>query len=81
MRTVLQIGRRRARATSIADGTTTSVRTPVRGDGCGGYRAPDDRGVPHPLPAEVVRETSERYVTAYERISGKALADWYGPTA
>jgi phosphoribosylaminoimidazole-succinocarboxamide synthase len=34
---------------------------------------------PPALPPEVVRETSERYVTAYERISGRALADWYGP--
>jgi phosphoribosylaminoimidazole-succinocarboxamide synthase len=34
---------------------------------------------PPALPPEVVRETSERYVTAYERISGQALADWYGP--
>ena len=40
-----------------------------------------DKTPPPPaLPPEVVRETSERYVTAYERISGKALADWYGPT-
>ncbi len=34
---------------------------------------------PPPLPAEVVAATSERYVTAYERISGRSLADWYGP--
>jgi phosphoribosylaminoimidazole-succinocarboxamide synthase len=33
---------------------------------------------PPALPAEVVRATSERYVTAYERISGQRLADWYG---
>ncbi len=32
------------------------------------------------LPAEVVTATSERYVTAYERISGRSLADWYGAT-
>jgi phosphoribosylaminoimidazole-succinocarboxamide synthase len=41
-----------------------------------------DKTPPPPaLPPSVVTETSERYVTAYERISGKALADWYGPTA
>jgi hypothetical protein len=33
------------------------------------------------LPAEVVAATAERYRTAYERISGRALADWYGATA
>ncbi|SRR5579875_123398 len=32
---------------------------------------------PH-VPEEVVRATSERYVTAYERICGRRLADWYG---
>jgi phosphoribosylaminoimidazole-succinocarboxamide synthase len=38
-----------------------------------------DKTPPPPaLPPEVVRATSERYVTAYERISGKSLADWYG---
>jgi phosphoribosylaminoimidazole-succinocarboxamide synthase len=33
---------------------------------------------PPALPPEVVKATSERYVTAYERISGQRLADWYG---
>jgi len=33
---------------------------------------------PPPLPAEVVTATRQRYVTAYERISGRSLADWYG---
>jgi len=33
---------------------------------------------PPPLPAEVVRATSERYVTAYERICGRRLSHWYG---
>lgn len=33
---------------------------------------------PPPLPAEVVSATSQRYVTAYERICGRRLADWYG---
>ncbi len=38
----------------------------------------DKKPPPPALPEAVVRATSERYVTAYERISGKALADWYG---
>ncbi len=39
-----------------------------------------DKRPPAPaLPAEVVAATSARYVTAYERISGRSLADWYGP--
>ncbi|MHB8681479.1 MAG: phosphoribosylaminoimidazolesuccinocarboxamide synthase [Acidimicrobiales bacterium] len=33
---------------------------------------------PPALPAEVVEATSRRYVTAYERICGRRLADWYG---
>jgi phosphoribosylaminoimidazole-succinocarboxamide synthase len=38
-----------------------------------------DKVPPPPvLPAEVVAETSARYITAYERISGRALDDWYG---
>ena len=38
-----------------------------------------DRMPPPPaLPAEVVRATSERYTTAYERITGRSLADWPG---
>jgi phosphoribosylaminoimidazole-succinocarboxamide synthase len=39
----------------------------------------DKKPPPPALPGSVVTETSERYVTAYERISGRALADWYGP--
>jgi len=38
----------------------------------------DKKPPPPALPAAVVTETSERYVTAYERISGRSLADWYG---
>ncbi len=39
-----------------------------------------DRTPPPPaLPDEVVRTTSERYVAAYERVTGRSLADWYGP--
>jgi len=34
---------------------------------------------PPPLPPEVVAATSSRYVAAYERVTGRSLADWYGP--
>ena len=38
-----------------------------------------DKNPPPPsLPAEVVAATRERYVTAYERITGRALATWHG---
>ena len=38
-----------------------------------------DKAPPPPaLPAEVVEATSARYVSAYERICGRRLADWYG---
>ena len=38
-----------------------------------------DKTPPPPsLPADVVAATSERYVTAYERITGRRLADWHG---
>ena len=38
-----------------------------------------DKNPPAPhLPDDVVRTTSERYRTAYERICGRRLADWYG---
>ena len=33
---------------------------------------------PPPLPAEVVTAMSERYVAAYERVTGRSLGDWYG---
>ena len=33
---------------------------------------------PPPLPAEVVTAMSERYVAAYERLTGRSLGDWYG---
>jgi phosphoribosylaminoimidazole-succinocarboxamide synthase len=33
---------------------------------------------PPPVPDEIVRVTSARYVTAYERVTGRSLADWYG---
>ncbi|MGH9108547.1 MAG: phosphoribosylaminoimidazolesuccinocarboxamide synthase, partial [Acidimicrobiales bacterium] len=38
----------------------------------------DKRPPPPVLPPEVVRATSERYVAAYERVTGRRLADWYG---
>jgi phosphoribosylaminoimidazole-succinocarboxamide synthase len=38
----------------------------------------DKRPPPPPLPPEIVRATSERYVAAYERVTGRRLADWYG---
>ena len=33
---------------------------------------------PPPLPDEVVTATSERYIEAYERITGRSFADWPG---
>lgn len=38
----------------------------------------DKQPPPPALPDEVVRTTAERYRTAYERICGRRLADWYG---
>jgi phosphoribosylaminoimidazole-succinocarboxamide synthase len=38
----------------------------------------DKRPPPPPLPAEVVEATSARYIAAYERVTGRRLADWYG---
>ena len=35
---------------------------------------------PPPLPAEVTAAMSARYVAAYERVTGRALDDWYGAT-
>jgi len=38
-----------------------------------------DRTPPPPtVPDEVVAETEARYVSAYERVSGRSLRDWYG---
>lgn len=36
---------------------------------------------PPPLPDEVVAATSDRYVEAYERITGRSFADWPGAGA
>ncbi len=33
---------------------------------------------PPALPDELVAQTRERYVTAYERLSGRSFADWTG---
>jgi phosphoribosylaminoimidazole-succinocarboxamide synthase len=42
---------------------------------------PWDRTPPPPaLPASVTTALSERYVAAYERVTGQALDDWYGAT-
>nr|WP_249420284.1 phosphoribosylaminoimidazolesuccinocarboxamide synthase [Rhabdothermincola salaria] len=38
----------------------------------------DKQPPPPPLPAEVVEATSERYVRAYEWITGRQLSDWRG---
>jgi phosphoribosylaminoimidazole-succinocarboxamide synthase len=38
----------------------------------------DKRPPPPTLPPEIVAETSARYVAAYERVTGRRLADWYG---
>jgi phosphoribosylaminoimidazole-succinocarboxamide synthase len=38
----------------------------------------DKRPPPPPLPDEVVAATSDRYVEAYERITGRSFADWPG---
>jgi phosphoribosylaminoimidazole-succinocarboxamide synthase len=38
-----------------------------------------DRTPPPPfVPDEIVRVTSQRYVAAYERVTGRSLGDWYG---
>jgi phosphoribosylaminoimidazole-succinocarboxamide synthase len=39
----------------------------------------DKQPPPPPLPDEIVRATSTRYVDAYERVCGRRLSDWYGP--
>ena len=35
---------------------------------------------PPPLPTDIVTATRDRYIEAYERISGLRFADWIGPT-
>ena len=36
---------------------------------------------PPPLPDDIVVATRDRYINAYERISGLKFNDWIGPTA
>ncbi len=36
---------------------------------------------PPPLPVDIVAATRDRYLEAYERISGRRFADWIGPSA
>jgi len=36
---------------------------------------------PPPLPADIVTATRDRYIEAYERISGRKFANWIGSTA
>ena len=50
------------------------VRDWLTSDASGWDRASDS--APPALPAEVVAATSERYIEAYERISGRSFADW-----
>ena len=38
----------------------------------------DKKPPPPPLPQEVVDATSARYVDAYERVTGRSLAEWHG---
>lgn len=38
----------------------------------------DKRPPPPPLPDAVVSATAARYAAAYERLTGRRLADWYG---
>lgn len=38
----------------------------------------DKQPPPPKLTSEVVQATADRYVTAYERICGRRLSDWYG---
>lgn len=38
----------------------------------------DKESPPPPLPGDVVAATSNRYVSAYERISGRSFAEWWG---
>ena len=52
------------------------VRDWLTSDASGWDRASDTP--PPALPADVVAATSERYIDAYERISGRLFADWIG---
>jgi len=41
----------------------------------------DRKPPPPPLPTEITTAMSERYVAAYERVTGRSLGDWYGAAA
>jgi phosphoribosylaminoimidazole-succinocarboxamide synthase len=65
-------------ADQVVPGTTPPAfdKQPLRDwAASGGW---DKRPPPPPLPDEVVQATSQRYVAAYERITGRSLGDWYG---
>ncbi|CPW75748.1 Probable phosphoribosylaminoimidazole-succinocarboxamide synthase PurC [Mycobacteroides abscessus] len=55
------------------------VRNWLTGPESGWDRASDTP--PPPLPDEVAAATRERYIEAYERISGLSFSDWIGPSA
>jgi len=38
----------------------------------------DGTAPPPSIPDDIIEVTSERYVAAYERVTGRRLADWYG---
>jgi phosphoribosylaminoimidazole-succinocarboxamide synthase len=65
-------------ADQVAPGTTPPAfdKQPLRdwAAASGWYKRPP----PPALPPDVVRATSERYVAAYERVTGRSLSDWYG---
>ncbi len=41
----------------------------------------DKASAPPPVPADVIAQTRERYIGAYEQISGRRFGDWPGATA
>ena len=53
---------------------STSSRSATTSTGSTGTRRPPPPALPH----EVVAATSDRYVEAYERITGRSFADWPG---
>ncbi len=38
----------------------------------------DKQPPPPPVPPEIIEVTAERYVAAYEKVTGRSLEDWYG---
>lgn len=51
------------------------LTSPESGWGSGGDQPPP------PLPSAIIEATRERYIEAYERISGLRFGDWIGPSA